>query len=77
MNLTLYEKLMVLIATWTFVEGTLVILTPGLCQKISARLFPKFGKMVADMSPNEFRRLGAVELLFGLLLGAYLYFSLG
>ncbi len=77
MNLTLFEKIMILIATWTLVEGTMVLLTPEFCQKVASKIFPKFGKMVSDMPTSDFRKLGAVELAFGFLLGTYLYFSLG
>jgi uncharacterized protein YjeT (DUF2065 family) len=71
----IYAKMLWTLSLWTLCEGSLVLLFPGLSIRITCKLFPKWGAFLTEMPTKDLRRLGAIELGFGLLLGAYLFFA--
>lgn len=67
-----YEKFLWGLSLWTVLEGAMVALVPGITCRITRKLFPRWGNLLEMMEITELRKMGAVELIFGLLLGGYL-----
>jgi hypothetical protein len=70
--MNLYENILWLFAIWTLIEGMLVCTLPSLSIRMTRALFPKWGNFLAETDPAYLRKLGLVELIFGLLLAGYL-----
>ena len=60
------------IVVWTVLEGSLVLSFPRAMMKLGNRIFPRWAKILSAYSNPELRRMGAVELAFGLALGLFL-----
>jgi len=71
----MYERILWVLASWTLVEGSGVLAWPRGAARLTRRIFPKWGAVLAELAPEELRKLGAVELAFGLLLGGYLFWA--
>lgn len=71
-----YEKVLVAVAAWTFFEGLWVAAFPRAAAAVVRKLFPKLGAFLHETPPNELRKLGAIEMIFGLFLGIYLLIAL-
>jgi hypothetical protein len=71
----MYEKILCALAIWTLAEGAVVMSWPKGAIAVSQKLFPKWGSVLAGMESSELRKLGGIELAFGLLLGSYLLWA--
>lgn len=67
-----FETLLWIFASWTLLEGVLVITVPSVSMRITRALFPKWGAFLAETDPTYLRKLGIIEFTFGLLLASYL-----
>lgn len=67
-----FETLLWIFASWTLLEGVLVITVPSVSMRITRALFPKWGAFLAETDPAYLRKLGIIEFTFGLLLASYL-----
>lgn len=67
-----YVKLLWGLSTWTLLEGSMVLLSPAGSIRLANRFFPKWGKYLEDMETSELRKMGAIELIFGVALAVYL-----
>jgi len=47
---------------------------PGTMRAIALRIFPKSASFLEGITAKQFRAYGAVEAVFGLLLGGYFFF---
>jgi len=73
--MTLFEKILWGITFWTLCEGAFVAAWPRGAIALTRRIFPGWGNMLAAMAHRDLRKLGAVELVFGILLGCYLLWA--
>lgn len=67
-----YEKLCWILVGWTLVEGTLVATWPSGMVRLTQVLFRKWGSYLTTLEHRDLRKIGLVEVSFGLLLGGYL-----
>jgi len=68
----IYETVMWVFALWALCEGTAVVGFPKLSLRVTRALFPKRSEFLERIQPEDLRKLGWIELAFGLLLGGYL-----
>jgi hypothetical protein len=71
----IYEIILWVLTGWTLIEGSWILVWPKGAILLTRKLFPKWGGFLQEMELNELRKLGTVELIFGLLLGGYLLWA--
>jgi hypothetical protein len=70
-----YEKILGFITGWTLIEGVVVLCWPRGAMAVTQKLFPKWGGVLSEMELPDLRKMGLVEMGFGLLLGGYLLWA--
>lgn len=70
-----YETILWILTAWTVGEGVMLLAWPGGAKALTKKCFSKWGAILEGIPGGEMRKLGAVELAFGLLLGGYLLWA--
>ncbi|MDF3127743.1 hypothetical protein P0Y35_00905 [Kiritimatiellaeota bacterium B1221] len=73
----IFETFLRGLSLWTLLEGAWVLFFPKTSIRLSLKLFPNWGRFLNEIEPAELKKLAAIELAFGLILGVYLYFMAG
>lgn len=68
----LYTKFLWALSAWALLEGCFVLTFPALSIRLSESLFPKWADYLKAIPQNDFRKMGAIELGFGLFMGSFL-----
>jgi len=68
-----YTKFLWALSAWTLVEGCFRLTFPALSIQLSESLFPKWAEFLKDIPQNDFRKMGTIELGFGLFMGSFLF----
>lgn len=71
----IYEMILWFLAGWTLIEGSCILIWPKGVIALTRKLFSSWGEVLSGMESLELRKLGAIEITFGLLLGAYLLWA--
>lgn len=71
----MFERVCWILAGWTLIEGTLVVVWPSGMVRLTQFLFRRWGSYLTTLDHADLRKIGGIEICFGLLLGGFLFWA--
>lgn len=71
--MSVWVQLQWALAIWCTLEGLIVTCLPGVSRKINRLIFRRFSNELSQYSTEDLRKMGIIELIFGLALGSFLF----